>query len=345
MIRAFSRLVGAVVLSAMWSAPAWSAEAACLIAVTDFDRKGETVPTSLAETVSARVEAAVLQTVTDIQFPCRLQSRDRTRALVRASRTSCPSDDCFTPVLQAIGADLVLFGIVDQREGGAFVARLRLLDHTGLVVESGEESASDPERLRYSVQQAATTLMKKALFRRFGTLVSFRTEIGGAQVHVASQAHAVPADVWVLPGQQVSFLLGSDSFDVSTVELLQLRGTGAQATLRDHKAAGAIVKTTVVVAFTVGGGVAARMLWKTNPEITDMTEDQQRTVHFLVGAGVGFLVGVFVAVPVGNAVAKPTVDVQSRPALTFSLSPGGVGLQSTALSVVLGPGGLSGSFY
>ena len=344
MILDASRALGLAILAALSSAPAEATEP-CAFVVSDFARTGKGVSAAVAEGVAARAEVGVKQVITDMSVPCRLRSRERTRAQVRAATPTCGGADCFVPFLEAIDADFVLSGTVAEQDGGGLVVRVQLLDRGGHILETGAESASDADRLESGIERAASSLARRALARRFGTLVSFHAEVDGARVLVAGDAHVLPADVWVLPDQQVIFFVGGEDFRVSTSDLTRLQGSGALVTLRDHRVAGAVVKTGVTLAFTVAGGVLARLFWKPAPDDPKFTVDDQHTLHTILGAGAGFLVGVLVGVPLGNAVAKPTVDVERRSLPAITLSPGGLGLESPAFTVAIGPGGLSGTFY
>ncbi len=317
----------------------------CMLVVSDFARADKDVSSVASDRAAASAEVGVRQVITEMGVPCRLRSRDQTRALVRAASPTCSGESCLGPILEALDGDLVLTGTVENREGGGFVVRIRVLDREGNVLEARDEGASSADQLETGVARLAASLVRNALARRYGTRVSFRSEIGGVRVVVGTDSHDVPADVWVLPDQLVTLTAGSDDFRLSPRELQDLRASGAVVTVRDHRVAGVVVKTGLTLALTVTGGVLARVYWKPDPEDPKLTIDDQHFLHTVIGLGAGFVVGILVAVPIGNAVAKPSVDVQraSLPALT--LTPSGLGVKSQAFSVALGPGGLSGTFY
>ena len=286
-IRDSSRVLVLAILTALSSAPVRASDP-CAFVVSDFARTGKGVSAALTEGVAARAEVGVRQVITDMSVPCRLRSRDLTRAQVRVGTPTCPGLDCFVPVLEAIDADFVLSGTVAEQDGGASSCAFSC--SIGAVTSSrrAPSSASDADRLESGVERAASSLARRALARRFGTLVSFHAEVDGARVLVAGDAHVLPADVWVLPNQQVIFFVGGEDFRVSTSDLTRLQGSGALVTLRDHRVAGAVVKTGVTLAFTVAGGVLARLFWKPAPDDPKFTVDDQHTLHTILGAGAGF---------------------------------------------------------
>jgi hypothetical protein len=317
----------------------------CIVVVSDFARGDEGVSSVASDRAAASAEVGVRQVLTEMGVPCRLRSRDQTRILVRAARPICSGESCLGPILDALDGDLVLSGTVENRESGGFVARIRILDRTGHVLEARDEVVWSVDQLETAAAQMASTLVHDALARRYGTRVSFRSEVGGVRVVVGTDSHDVPADVWVLPDQPVTLTSRSDEFRLSTRELQDRRASGAVVTVRDHRVAGIVVKTGLTLALTVAGGVLARVYWKTDPADPKLTVEDQQVLHAVIGLGAGFLVGILVAVPLGNAVARPTVDVQRASLPSLTLTPAGLGVKSSTFSVALGPGGLSGTFY